>query len=49
MYVDKLRMMWDDTVMEMISREKTTHPNVDTVYFRYKKFLIFSSKEYTDK
>jgi len=35
--------------MELIQREGTSTPHVDKVYFRYKKFLMFSPKEYTDK
>ena len=41
--------MWDNTLLEKVKRDKTSHANVDLVYFRFKKFIIFSPKEYTDK
>jgi hypothetical protein len=49
LYVDEYRLMWDNTLLEKVKREKTSHANVDLVYFRFKKFIIFSPKEYTDK
>jgi len=43
------RSNWDKKQLDTLVSIDTDHKNVRLVYSRYKKFLIFNMKEYTDK
>jgi hypothetical protein len=41
--------VWDKKQLAEMSCKDTEHPNVGLNYYRYKKVLIFSPKDYGDK
>lgn len=43
------RSVWDKKQLAEMSSKDTEHPNVRLNYYRYKKVLIFSPKDYGDK
>ena len=49
LYDAKHRNTWDKKQMEILYSMNTPHRNVRLTFFRYKKFLCFDPKEFSDK
>ena len=49
MYDEKQRCQWDKKQLETLESINTEHKSVRLLFFRFKKFLIFDPKEFSDK